>query len=153
MEKLCIKCTGFVEMISNNPNVLHYGSRDFATFSQIKAVATTCTFCNIFLDSIQRMTTKIDFSVTIQIHWLVSKPGPTLIMLDLRSPENDPIPDHLSMVKLLSAEGAISTLPLPQRYLISYRKSEKPLSFSSTGKDLSPLFMITFSSPHIDRSD
>jgi hypothetical protein len=125
MTELCTACTQFIDRISNIPNVSHYGSENFATCSQIEAAASTCTFCKVFLSSIQRTATKIDFNDTLQIHWFVSKPGPAFMMLDI--PASEDVSENFNAIHLVSAGSTPSDMPLRQRYLISYHKSKTSL--------------------------
>lgn len=129
MAELCTTCTQFIDRISNIPNASHYGSENFATFSQIEAAAFTCTFCKVFSNSIQCMPTSINFNVTLQIHWFVSKPGLAFMMLDNPAPEDKS--ENFNAIHLVSAESTPSDMPLRQRYIISYHKSKKSPQLSS----------------------
>ncbi|ORY12025.1 heterokaryon incompatibility protein-domain-containing protein [Clohesyomyces aquaticus] len=119
MAELCTACTQFIDIISEIPQASHNGTANFTTGSQIEAAAFTCMLCKIFSDSFRYMATKIDLNVILQIHWLVSKPGPTFVMLDFPAPDNI---SHDSFVELISAASTPSNVPLRKRYLISYRK-------------------------------
>lgn len=119
--RLCMVCTHFIDKISDIPNPFQYGVEKFATCAEIEATASTCTFCKLFWSSIQNTEPNPDSDVTLRIHWLVSKPGPTLIMMG--TPPKDTSPD-VYVTKLLSAQDVYTGMPLRRRYLISYVKGK-----------------------------
>lgn len=125
--ELCICCTNFIGKVSDIPNLFEYGVEDFATCAQIEANAITCALCKIFWSSLQPAAPNFDLNITLRIHWLVSRPGPTFIMLD--TPQEDPSEDFFAY-KLLSAQDSSSSMLLKRRYLISYERGKKSPLFS-----------------------